>query len=105
MYDAFEEQRASAVTVLGSNPTFLGYIIPAAQLQSPARFHGRDAAHREGPAGIGAKQTKLSDAFFGRNAVEFLGLRGGRGNRGRLEHFYARHNMSEPEWMCKVDDA
>ena len=53
---------------------------------------------------IGARQTTLADAFFGRNAVEFLGLRGGRGNRRRLERFYAQHKMPEPEWMRKVDE-
>lgn len=52
--------------------------------------------------GIGARQTTLSNAFFGRNAVEFLGLRSGRGNRGRLESFYAKNKMPEPDWMRKV---
>lgn len=52
--------------------------------------------------GIGARQTTLSDAFFGRNAAEFLGLRAGRGNRRRLENFYAENKVSEPDWMLKV---
>lgn len=53
--------------------------------------------------GIGARKTTLSNAFFGRNAVEYLGLRKGRGNRCRLETFYAKHNVAEPDWMRKVD--
>ena len=52
--------------------------------------------------GIGARGTTLSNAFFGRNAVEFLGLRAGRGNRRRLEDFYAQNKMPEPDWMHKV---
>jgi len=52
--------------------------------------------------GIGARQTTLSNAFFGRNAVEFLGLRAGRGNRRRLETFYAQNKVPEPDWMRKV---
>lgn len=52
--------------------------------------------------GIDARQTTLSDAFFGRNAVEFLGLRAGRGNRGRLEDFYAQNKVPEPDWLRKV---
>ncbi len=54
---------------------------------------------------IGARQTTLSDAFFGRNAVEFLGLRTGRGNRGRLESFYVQNKVPEPDWMRKVGAA
>jgi hypothetical protein len=54
--------------------------------------------------GIGARQTTLSNAFFGRNAVEFLGLRPGRGNRRRLESFYAQSKVAEPDWMRKVND-
>jgi predicted TIM-barrel fold metal-dependent hydrolase len=52
--------------------------------------------------GLRARQTSLSNAFFGRNAVEYLGLRTGRGNRRRLEAFYARHKLTEPDWMKKV---
>ena len=44
----------------------------------------------EAEPGIGARRTTLSNAFFGLNAVEFLGLRAGRGNRRRLETFYAK---------------
>lgn len=33
-------------------------------------------------SGIGAQQTTLSNAFCGRDSVEFLGLRRGHGNRG-----------------------
>lgn len=53
--------------------------------------------------GLGARQTTLSNAFFGRNAVEFLGLRQGRGNRRRLEAFYASNKVPQPDWMPKVD--
>lgn len=52
--------------------------------------------------GIGARGVSLSDAFFGLNAVEFLGLKPGRGNRQRLEAFYARNKVAEPEWMKKI---
>jgi predicted TIM-barrel fold metal-dependent hydrolase len=52
--------------------------------------------------GIGARQTSLSNAFFGRNAVEFLGLSAGRGNRRRLEGFYEQNKVPAPEWMAKV---
>ena len=55
--------------------------------------------------GIGARETTLSNAFFGRNAVEFLGLRSGRGNRVRLERFYAQNKVPEPDWMRKVGAA
>ena len=51
---------------------------------------------------LSARQTTLSNAFFGRNAVEFLGLRAGRGNRRRLEAFYARNKVSDPDWMRKI---
>lgn len=53
-------------------------------------------------AGANVRQTSLANAFFGRNAVEFLGLRRGRGNRERLERFYARRGISEPDWLRKV---
>jgi predicted TIM-barrel fold metal-dependent hydrolase len=52
--------------------------------------------------GIGARQTTLSNAFFGLNAVEFLGLKAGRGNRRRLETFYAQNSVPQPDWMRKV---
>jgi predicted TIM-barrel fold metal-dependent hydrolase len=53
--------------------------------------------------GIGARRTSLSNAFFGRNATEYLGLRKGRGNRGRLESFYSQRKLDPPDWMKKVD--
>jgi predicted TIM-barrel fold metal-dependent hydrolase len=52
---------------------------------------------------IGARGTTLPDAFFGRNAVEFLGLRAGQKNRVRLERFYSLNNVPTPDWMTKVD--
>ena len=48
-------------------------------------------------------QGVLSDNFFGWNAVEYLGLRQGRGNRARLDAFYARSGIKAPYWMNKVD--
>lgn len=54
---------------------------------------------------IAARNTNLSDAFFGRNAVEFLGLGARRGNRGRLESFYSKNNVLMPDWMHKVGTA
>lgn len=51
---------------------------------------------------VGARGTSLSNAFFGHNAVEFLGLRDGRGNRSRLETFYTQYNVPQPDWMRKV---
>ena len=56
----------------------------------------------EAESGVGARNTTLSNAFFGQNAVEFLGLQGRRGNRLRLEAFYAKHRVSEPDWIRKV---
>ncbi|MFZ3285711.1 MAG: amidohydrolase family protein [Telluria sp.] len=53
--------------------------------------------------GIGARQTTLSNAFFGQNAMEYLALRKGRGNRVRLERFYSQNDVAEPDWMKKVD--
>lgn len=55
-----------------------------------------------GEPGIGARRTSLSNAFFGYNAVEYLGLRKGRGNRGRLEKFYEKNKVPDPDWMKKV---
>jgi predicted TIM-barrel fold metal-dependent hydrolase len=52
---------------------------------------------------IGARGTSLSNAFFAHNAVEFLGLRAGRGNRRRLETFYTQNKVPEPDWMRKVN--
>lgn len=49
-----------------------------------------------------ARQTTLSNAFFGQNAVEFLGLRANRGNRTRLERFYGKHSVAQPDWLHKV---
>jgi hypothetical protein len=47
--------------------------------------------------------TDLERRFFGRNAVNWLGLRSGDRARGRLETFYSRHNVPNPDWMKKVD--
>ena len=53
--------------------------------------------------GLTARGTSISNAFFGHNSAEFLGLRPGRGNRGRLETFYAQSKVPDPDWMRKVD--
>jgi predicted TIM-barrel fold metal-dependent hydrolase len=52
--------------------------------------------------GIGARNTTLSNAFFSRNAVEFLGLQPNRGNRRRLDAFYEHNNVVRPDWMAKL---
>jgi predicted TIM-barrel fold metal-dependent hydrolase len=46
--------------------------------------------------------SSLVDAFFGRNAVRFLGLAPGKRNRFRLEQFYGRRKISSPDWLGKV---
>lgn len=51
---------------------------------------------------ITARQTTLSNAFFGRNAVQYLGLAAGQCNRRRLETFYALNKVPEPDWMRKL---
>lgn len=51
------------------------------------------------------RNQALSNAFFGQNAVEFLGLKSNRGNRTRLERFYSRHRIPTPDWMSKVDSS
>lgn len=51
---------------------------------------------------VAVRKTSLSNAFFGANAVEFLGLANGRPNRLRLEAFYAKHDVPTPDWMVKV---
>lgn len=48
------------------------------------------------------RSTSLSNAFFGHNAAHFLGLHRGKPARRRLEAFYERHKLSEPDWMRKV---
>jgi hypothetical protein len=47
--------------------------------------------------------SKLTDAFFGWNAVEWLGLRKGHQTRKRLEDFYSRHGFAVSPWSQKVD--
>ncbi len=51
---------------------------------------------------LAARQTNLADAFFGRNAVAYLGLARGQQNRNRLEAFYAANNVPQPDWMRKL---
>jgi len=47
--------------------------------------------------------TNLAERFLGWNAVNWLGLRKGDKARGRLDTFYARHRVPEPDWLKKVD--
>jgi predicted TIM-barrel fold metal-dependent hydrolase len=51
----------------------------------------------------GTVPTRLSERFFGLNAATMLGLHQGERTRRRLGRFYARHQISTPEWMSKVD--
>lgn len=51
---------------------------------------------------VTVRKTTLSNAFFGSNAVDFLGLARGKPNRLRIETFYAKHNLPEPDWMVKI---
>lgn len=67
-----------------------------------ANFIELMARVEEAAPGKVVRQTTLSDAFFGRNAAEFLGLRQNRGNRKRLERFYAANAVAQPDWMTKV---
>lgn len=60
-----------------------------------SRVEAQDPVARPGGA-------TLADAFFGRNAVRFLGLQRGSPTRRRLEAFYERHQMGEPDWMMKI---
>lgn len=69
---------------------------------SPLLLHGPVPRHLASTCAPD-DDCSLSNAFFGRNAVEYLGLRPGRGNRRRLEAFYARHKLVEPDWMKKVE--
>jgi predicted TIM-barrel fold metal-dependent hydrolase len=67
-----------------------------------ARFEEIFSALDRDPS-LGAR-GQLSNRFFGRNAMEFLGLRRREKTRDRLERFYARHGVSAPSWTAKVDD-
>jgi predicted TIM-barrel fold metal-dependent hydrolase len=46
-----------------------------------------------------------SEAFFGWNAVHYLGLIAGSKARQRIEKFYRVHRVPVPNWMGKVDRA
>ena len=56
------------------------------------------AIRAEGISGLAAK-------FFGGNAVEWIGLAAGGAARNRLEAFYAKNKVPEPDWAKKVDAA
>lgn len=53
-------------------------------------------------AGAAPRGASLSDAFFGANAVNYLGLSRGRRTRERLDAFYGRYDVSTPDWMAKI---
>lgn len=59
-------------------------------------------AELDGDPTLGAA-GRLSDQFFGRNAVTLFGLRQNEQTRTRLERFYARRGVPVPVWMRKVD--
>ena len=50
----------------------------------------------------GSNRT-ASERFFGRNAVEYIGLASAQCTRKRLETFYSKYCMDKPDWMLKVD--
>jgi hypothetical protein len=51
----------------------------------------------------GEQFRTLSDDFFGRNAVDYLGLRKGEPARKRLDAFYNGRLNGQPGWMKKID--
>ena len=53
-------------------------------------------------AGLGARGTTMSNAFFGANAVQFLGLGKGQKSRLRVEAFYAAQSIPSPDWLKKI---
>lgn len=59
-------------------------------------MESRPAIQSQGVAG-------LSERFFGRNAVEWIGLRKSQRARDRLDKFYATTGVPTPDWMAKVD--
>ncbi|WP_374244572.1 amidohydrolase family protein [Zoogloea sp.] len=52
--------------------------------------------------GVTPRGASLSDAFFGDNAVSYLGLSRNKRTRARLEAFYDRHQLETPDWMKKI---
>lgn len=55
------------------------------------------------PAVISQGLSRLDDRFFGLNAATWIGLRRGERARSRLDAFYAKHKVSTPDWMTKLD--
>jgi hypothetical protein len=41
--------------------------------------------------------------FYGANAARFLGLRRGEATRRRLEAFYRKWGIADPDWFQRVD--
>lgn len=54
------------------------------------------------PGAPATGSASLANAFFGGNAAQFLGLGKGAKARQRLQNFYDRRKISEPDWMRKV---
>jgi hypothetical protein len=50
----------------------------------------------------GPQWRTLADDFFGRNAVQYLGLKQGEQTRRRLDAFY-KDRIAMPGWAKKVD--
>jgi predicted TIM-barrel fold metal-dependent hydrolase len=60
-----------------------------------------DKLSKEHPS-LNPSSTTLTEAFFGRNAVRYLGLGATKKNRHRIEEFYAGRKIATPDWMKKV---
>jgi hypothetical protein len=71
-------------------------------------FNEVDAEAPQSGVPTGKDGLKLSERFFGWNAVDWLGLRSGGAARSRLEQFYRNHGgdpvNNPPTWMQKVDE-
>jgi len=50
----------------------------------------------------GLDNQAFLDDFREGNALDFLGLQPGRGNRARLEKFYTRHGVPPPGWFARA---
>lgn len=55
------------------------------------------------PASQAKGLRDFSLKFFGMNAAKWIGLHRGEKARDRLDAFYARNGMSEPDWAQKLD--
>jgi len=78
----------------------------ATQLDSAlyfTRFGGVFEEIDRAQSGTRVRGVLPSEAFFGWNAVNYLGLTSGSKPRRRLEAFYREHRVPTPDWMAKVD--